>query len=62
MKFRNGTIIRSFIGYETFLIEQGKRRRITDPIWLSRLGQSESDVIIVSAKEFELHEQGEDLN
>jgi len=62
MPFRNGSLINNIADGKIYLIENGKRRHITSPDALERLGASFNDVVPVSLDEINLHEIGEVLS
>jgi hypothetical protein len=62
MKFRNGTLIHNISDGRIFLIEESKKRHITNPDVLTNIGASLKDVVTVSIDEYNLHETGENLN
>ena len=57
--FRGGTAIRSMVTYEVFLISDNKRRLVTSPDTLDALGLN--NIVLVSEKEVNMHERGEDI-
>jgi hypothetical protein len=61
MKFRNGSLIHNLADGKIYLIEEGKRRHVTDPDVLETLGASWKDVTRVSLAEVNLHPEGETL-
>lgn len=61
MKFRNGSLLHSYADGKIYLIEEGKRRHITSPDALERVGGTMKDAISVSQDELKLHETGEEL-
>lgn len=62
LPFRNGSLIHNIADGKIYLVESGKRRHITSPDVLERLGASRNDVVSVSLEEINLHEMGEVLN
>jgi hypothetical protein len=62
IKFRNGSLINNMGDGKIYLIEEGKRRHVTSPDALERIGASTSDVVLVSLEEIKLHEIGEELS
>lgn len=60
--FRNGTLINNISDGKLYLIVDSKRRHITDPAWLDRLGYGLHDAILVSEEETNMHKEGEVLN
>lgn len=61
MKFRNGSLIHNIADGKIYLIESNKRRHITNPDVLTRIGATRKDVVSVSLDEIRLHEEGEPL-
>lgn len=61
MKFRTGSLIHNLADGRIYLIENNKRRHITSPDALERIGATWKDVIRVSQDEINLHELGEEL-
>lgn len=62
IKFRNGSLIHNIADGKIYLVEEGKRRHITDPDVLTRLGATRKDVVSVSLNEIMLHDVGKDLS
>ena len=62
LKFRAGSLIYNISDGKIFLIEDGLLRHVTSPEALARIGATEKDAVVVSKKETELHEMGEDFN
>lgn len=62
MGFRNGSLIHNIADGKIYLVEGSKKRHITSPDVLERLGASRTDVVSVSLAEINLHETGEELN
>lgn len=62
MGFRNGSLIHNIADGKIYLIEGTKKRHVTSPDVLERLGASRGDVVSVSLAEINLHETGEELN
>lgn len=62
MGFRNGSLIHNIADGKIYLVEASKKRHITSPDVLERLGASRNDVVSVSLAEINLHETGEELN
>lgn len=60
--FRDGTLIRDISTHKIYLISEYKRRHVTSPDVLRDLGFKRSDVILVSAREASVHQDGESLN
>jgi hypothetical protein len=61
MKFRNGSLIHNQADGKIYLIESGKRRHITSPDVFARIGAVEKEVVTVSQREINLHDEGEPL-
>lgn len=61
MKFRPGSLIHNLADGKIYLIEGSKRRHITSPDALERIGAKMKDVVTVSLDEINLHEEGESL-
>ena len=61
LRFRNGSLIHNIADGKIYLIERTKRRHVTSPDVLERLGASQGDVVSVSLDEINLHEIGEEL-
>lgn len=61
MKFRSGSLIHNLADGKIFLIEGSKRRHITSPDALERIGAKMKEVVTVSLDEINLHEEGEPL-
>lgn len=59
--FRNGSLIHNIADGKIYLIESGKRRHVTSPDVLERIGATRKDVVSVSLDEIKLHELGEEL-
>lgn len=62
LKFRSGSLIYNISDGKMFLIEDGKRRWVTSPEALDRIGADYDDAVVVSKQETDLHEMGEDFN
>jgi len=62
MKFRNGSLIHNIADGKIYLVAEGKRRHITSPDVLVRIGATGKDVASVSLDEIKLHEEGVPLN
>lgn len=62
MKFRNGSLIHNLADGKIYLVSEGKRRHITSPDVLERIGATRKDVVSVSLEEIKLHEEGESLS
>lgn len=62
LPFRNGSLIHNLADGKIYLVESGKRRHITSPDALERIGASRTDVTSVSLDEINLHTEGEVLN
>ena len=60
--FRDGTVIRDISSHKIYLISEQKRRHIVSPDALKNLGFAMKDIILVSAKEASVHQDGELLN
>lgn len=58
--FRDGTLVKDFVGGRIYLISDSKRRLITDPNALDQLG-GEWEVQSVPSWAIELHKEGEDI-
>lgn len=56
--FRDGTLIRDISNHKIYLISDYKKLHVTDPDSLKGLGYSNKDVILVSAKEAGVHQDG----
>lgn len=62
MGFRNGSLIHNIADGKIYLVSDNKRRHVTSPDVLERLGASRTDVVSVSLAEIKLQELGDDLN
>lgn len=62
IRFRNGSLIWNLADGKLYLVEGGKRRHITSPEALVKIGARRSDALIVSLDEINLHPEGEPLN
>ena len=63
LRFRNGSLIWNLADAKLFLIESGKRRLISSPDIIDRLGiDCSKHVIVVSDEEVRMHPLGEELN
>ena len=62
MGFRNGSLIHNIADGRMYLVEASKRRPITSPDVLDRVGAVRSDIVSVSLAEINLHEIGVELN
>lgn len=62
MAFRNGSLIWNISDGKIYLIESGKRRHITSPDALDRLGAVHKEVMAVSLDEVNMHPEGEALS
>ena len=62
MGFRSGSLIHNIADGKIYLVESNKRRHVTSPDVLERLGASRKDVVSVSLNEVTLQELGDDLN
>lgn len=62
IRFRNGSLIWNLADGKLYLVEGGKRRHITSPEALTRIGAQRSDALTVSLDEINLHPEGEPLN
>lgn len=59
--FRAGSLIQGFADAKVYYISDNLRREITSPDVWNAFGFSWDEVIVVSKKELELHELGEEL-
>jgi len=62
LKFRNGSLIHNIADGKIYLVVEGKRRHITSPDVLVRIGATSKEVVSVSLDEIKLHEEGVPLN
>lgn len=62
MRLRGGSLIKNITDGKMYLISSNKKRQVTSPDVLTRLNASESDVILCSDEEVNLHEDGVVLN
>jgi len=62
MGFRNGSLIHNIADGKIYYIESNKRRHVTSPDVLERLGASKEDVVSVSLAEIKLQEPGGELH
>lgn len=62
MGFRNGSLIWNLADGKLYLVEGGKRRHITSPEALSRIGAKSSEALTVALDEINLHPEGAPLN
>jgi hypothetical protein len=60
--FRDGTLIHNYADGKLYLISGNKRRHIKSPDVLRRLRIRESDAIVVSQQETDLHDEGDSIN
>jgi hypothetical protein len=60
--FRDGTVIRDISSHKIYLISEQNRRHIVSPDALKNLGFAMKDIILVSAKEASVHQDGELLS
>jgi hypothetical protein len=58
--FRDGTLVKDFVGGRIYLISDSKKRLIADPGALAQLG-GEQSVITVPSWAIELHMDGEEI-
>lgn len=61
MGFRSGSLIHNLADGKIYLVSDNKRRHVTSPDVLERLGASRADVVSVSLTEINLQELGEPL-
>lgn len=61
MKFRNGSLLYNLADGKLYLVEEGKRRHITNPDVFPRIGATTREAVTVSQTELNLHELGEEL-
>lgn len=59
--FRDGTLIHNVADGKLYLISDNKRRHITSPDVFERYGLKKNDIVIVSDRETNLHEEGDRL-
>jgi len=62
MKFRNGSLIHNLADGKIYLVSDGKRRHVTSPDVLVRIGATRKDIVSVSLDEIKLHEEGVPLS
>lgn len=62
MIFRTGSLIKDVSDGKLYLISGALKRHITSPDVLTKIGAVESDAILVSNTEVNLHEDGEPLS
>lgn len=62
MRFRNGSLIHNLADGKIYLIEDSKRRHVTSPDALERIGARYDEAITVSDKELKLHSEGAPLD
>lgn len=62
LPFRNGSLIHNIADGKIYLIENKKRRHITNPDVLGQLDARRKDIVEVSLAEINLHEEGEILS
>lgn len=60
--FRDGTLIRDISSHKIYLISDYKKRHVVNPDSLKILGFKVKDIVLVSAKEAAVHQEGELLN
>ena len=60
--FRDGTLIRDISNHKIYLISEYKKCHVTSPDTLVGLGFSQKDILLVSAKESSVHQEGDSLN
>lgn len=60
--FRDGTLIRDISTHKIYLISEYKKRQVTSPDILAGLGFLTKDILLVSARESSVHQDGEKLN
>ena len=60
--FRDGTLIRDISSFKIYLISEYKKCHVTSPDVLRELGFKTKDIVLVSAKEASVHQNGESLN
>lgn len=62
IRFRNGSLIWNLADGKLYLVEAGKRRHVTSPEALTRIGATRNEALTVSLDEINLHPEGEPLN
>ena len=62
LRFRNGSLIHNIADGKIYLIEDGKKRHITNPEVFERIGAKREDTVSVSLDEIKLHEEGVPLS
>lgn len=60
--FRDGTLVQDFSNKKTYLISKNRKRLITSPDVIRRLGLNEELTVVASLDEVNLHEDGEVLS
>lgn len=60
--FRDGTLIRDISNHKIYLISDYKKRHVINPDIIKNLGFRNDDILLVSAKETAVHQDGEILN
>ena len=60
--FRDGTLIRDISSHKIYLISDYKKRHVVAPDFFKNLGYRMNDVILVSAKEAGVHQEGVNLD
>lgn len=60
--FRDGTLVQDFSSKKTYLISNNKKRFITSPDVIGRLGLNEELIVVASLDEVNLHADGEVLS
>lgn len=59
--FRDGTLIYNIKDARIYLVSEGKKRHVTSPAVLSRLGATEADVMVVADSDAQLMKVGEEI-
>ena len=62
MGFRNGSLIHNIADGKIYLVAGNKRRHVTSPDALDRIGATRADVVSVSLTEINLQELGDELH
>jgi hypothetical protein len=61
LAFRDGTVIKDVSNGKIYLVVNGIKQHITTPDFFTKFGIDTSNIIEVSAKEAELHKNGEPI-
>lgn len=62
LAFRDGTVIKDVSNGKMYLVVNGMKQHITTPDFFTKFGIDPASIVEVSAKEADLHKNGEPIN